>query len=253
MGKMRRIMSIKSSKAVLIMSGAIAALALASLPLSGAQSQELEGASILVMSRTAGFQHQSIPAGQDALLEIAREEGFSITFTQDPAMFSSGNLSHYDAVVFLNTTGDILDAEQQAAFEGFIKEGHGLLGIHAAADTETDGGWPWYNHFIGAKFKSHPRVQSARLVSSEPGGGDLEATDEWYDFADPVDTRETLIAIDRDSYEGAASSGMEPIVWTNSLDGGRAYYIGLGHTDESYATPLLRGLIVEGLRHAAGR
>ena len=233
--------------------GVLAAIACMVAPVGAVQAEGLEGANILVMSRTAGFQHQSIPAGQDAMLEIAREEGFSVTFTQDPALFSVGNLSHYDAVVFLNTTGDILGPEQQTAFEDFIKEGHGLLGIHAAADTETDGGWPWYNRFIGGKFKSHPAVQAARLVPSEAGAEDLEATDEWYDFADPVETRETVIAIDRDSYEGAASTGLEPIVWTNSLDGGRAYYIGLGHTDESYATPLLRGLIVEGLRYAAGR
>ena len=233
--------------------GASAALCAAALPAQVAHAQELEGTSILVMSKTAGFHHESIPAGEAAILELAREEGFSVTFTPDAALFTPGMLGHVDAVVFLNTTGDILDAAQQDAFEDYIGEGHGLLGIHAAADTETDGGWPWYNRLIGAKFKSHPRVQQARLVPSEEDAAELQATDEWYDFADPVASRETLIAIDRDSYEGAASSGMEPIVWTNSVEGARAFYIGLGHTDESYATPLLRGLIVRGLRYATGR
>ena len=229
-----------------------AALLLVSLSAQPAQAEGLQGTRILVMSKTAGFRHASIPAGQAALIEIAREEGFTVTFTEDAAQFTDENLGRYDAVVFLNTTGDILDPAQQASFERYIGGGRGLLGIHAATDTETDGGWPWYNALIGAKFKSHPAIQEARLVPSSPGAAEFRFTDEWYDFADASPTRRPLLEIDRASYQGSNASGREPIVWTNEVAGARAFYIGLGHTDESYASPVMRDFIVQGLRYAVG-
>jgi cytochrome c len=155
-------------------------------------------------------------------------------------------------VVFLNTTGDMLDPAQQASFERYIAAGRGLLGIHAATDTETDGGWPWYNALIGAKFKSHPAIQEARLIPTSPGAAEFRATDEWYDFADASPNRRPLVEIDRASYDGSSATGREPIVWTNDIAGGRAFYIGLGHTDESYASPVMRDYIVQGLRYAVG-
>jgi len=229
-----------------------AALLLFSLTSQPAQAGGLQGTQILVMSKTAGFRHASIPAGQAALLEIAREEGFTVTFTEDAAQFTDEGLGRYDAVVFLNTTGDILDPTQQASFERYIAGGRGLLGIHAATDTETDGGWPWYNALIGAKFKSHPAIQEARLIPSSSGSPEFRFTDEWYDFADPSPSRRPLLEIDRASYQGSSASGREPIVWTNEVAGARAFYIGLGHTDESYASPVMRGFIVQGLHYAIG-
>lgn len=229
-----------------------AALVVATLANSPVQAEGLQGARVLVMSKTAGFRHASIPAGQAALLEIARAEGLTLTFTEDAGEFTDERLGKYDAVVFLNTTGDILDPAQQASFERYTAAGHGLLGIHAATDTETDGGWPWYNALIGAKFKSHPAVQEARLIPTAPGAAEVRATDEWYDFNDPSPTRRALVEIDRGSYQGSSATGREPIVWTNEVGGARAFYIGLGHTDESYATPVMRSLIVEGLRYAIG-
>lgn len=229
-----------------------AALVVFSLSSQPAGAEGLQGTRILVMSKTAGFRHASIPAGQAAFLEIAREEGFTVTFTEDAAQFTDESLGQYDAVVFLNTTGDVLDPAQQASFERYIAAGRGLLGIHAATDTETDGGWPWYNALIGAKFKSHPAVQEARLIPASPGAADFRFTDEWYDFDAVSPGRRPLVEIDRESYEGSNASGREPIVWTNDGAGGRVFYIGLGHTDESYAAPVMRALIVQGLRHAVG-
>ena len=227
-------------------------LVLFSLAAQPARAEGLQSARILVMSKTAGFRHASIPAGQAALLEIAREEGFTLTFTEDAAQFTDDNLARYDAVVFLSTTGNILDPAQQASFERYIGSGHGLLGIHAATDTETDGAWPWYNTLIGAKFKSHPAIQEALLIPTAPGAAEFRATDEWYDFNDALPSRRALLEIDRGSYQGSSATGREPIVWTNEVAGGRAFYIGLGHTDESYASPEMRAFMVQGLRYAIG-
>ena len=66
------------------------------------------------------------------------DNDFQVDATEDASAFSDGVLAHYDAVVFLSTTGDPLNDTQQAAFERYIRAGGGYTGIHAAADTEYD-------------------------------------------------------------------------------------------------------------------
>ena len=93
---------------------------------------------VLVFSETAGFRHDSIPQGIAAIQALGTANDFSVDATEDSADFNDANLAQYDVVVFLSTTGDVLDDEQQAAFEKYIQAGGGYVGIHAAADTEYD-------------------------------------------------------------------------------------------------------------------
>jgi hypothetical protein len=104
---------------------------------------------VLVFSRTAGFRHDSIAAGTQAIRDLGSANGFSVTATENPATFTADGLAPYEAVVFLNTTGDVLDANQQGAFESYIRGGHGFVGVHAAADTEYD--WPFYGELVGGR------------------------------------------------------------------------------------------------------
>ncbi len=116
---------------------------------------------ILVFAKTAGFRHASIPKGKEALLLMGKQNNFAVDTTEDAAVFTSKNLQQYDAVVFLSTTGDVLNNEQQAAFENYIRSGKGFVGIHAATDTEYE--WPWYGKLVGAYFANHPKQQNAKL------------------------------------------------------------------------------------------
>src|SRR5690606_4066147 len=104
---------------------------------------------------TAGYRHESIPAGVAAVRSLGEEYGFAVDETADPSWFSDDRLDSYSAVVFMSTTGDLLDPEQEAAFERYIQGGGGYVGIHAAADAEYD--WEWYGRLVGAYFDSHPR------------------------------------------------------------------------------------------------
>ncbi len=71
-------------------------------------------------------------------------------------MFNEDRLKNYAAVVFLSTTGNVLDHYQEAAFERYIQAGGGYMGIHAAADCEYD--WGWYGRLTGGYFLSHPGI-----------------------------------------------------------------------------------------------
>ncbi|HEY4966437.1 MAG TPA: ThuA domain-containing protein, partial [Puia sp.] len=78
---------------------------------------------ILVFSKTDGFRHASIEAGKVALTKMAAEKGFTVDFTEDATKFTTANLKKYNAVVFLSTTGDVLNDVQQQEFERYIQAG----------------------------------------------------------------------------------------------------------------------------------
>ncbi|MDA0975246.1 MAG: ThuA domain-containing protein, partial [Planctomycetota bacterium] len=115
---------------------------------------------ILVFTRTMGFRHASIPDGIEAVRRIGKGR-FEVDATEDPQAFTRENLDRYAAIVFLSTTGEVLDAPRQEAFESYIRDGGGFAGIHAAADTAYE--WPFYGALVGAYFKGHPAIQPAAI------------------------------------------------------------------------------------------
>jgi type 1 glutamine amidotransferase len=233
-------------------------LCAAVVPASAQSSASEPAFAVLVFSRTAGYRHESIEAGIGALRRLGEQHGFRVEATEAAERFDDATLANYRVVVFLNTTGDVLNAGQQAAFERYIRRGGGFVGIHSATDTEYD--WPWYGALVGAYFKSHPRIQVATLrvirddhPSTRGLPGEWVRRDEWYNFReDPSAGVHTLILLDETSYGGGTMSTRHPVVWYHDYDGGRAWYTALGHTVETYAEPLFLAHVLGGIRWAAG-
>jgi len=216
------------------------------------------GHRVLVFSRTAGFRHDSIPAGIRAIRELGAAHGFGVDATEDPGWFTAGRLGRYRAVVFLNTTGNVLDAGQQSAFESYIRGGGGFVGVHSASDTEYD--WAFYGELVGAYFSAHPAVQRATIRVEDrtnPATAHLDATwervDEWYNFrTNPRSTAHVLATLDESTYTGGTMGADHPIAWCREYAGGRAFYTAGGHTVESYGEPAFRAHLLGGIRWAAG-
>jgi len=212
---------------------------------------------VLVFSKTAGFRHDAIPAGISALQSLGQQNDFTVTATEDAAAFTTANLSGYEAVVFLNTTGDVLDASQQTAFQSYVDSGGGYFGVHAAADTEYD--WPYYGQLVGAYFQSHPAIQQATVKNEDrghPATAHLDATwtrtDELYNYrTNPRPNVRVLITLDESTYSGG-NMGDHPITWCHPQGAGRSFYTGFGHTIASYSEPAFRTLLLGGVRYAAG-
>ncbi|MGW4111170.1 ThuA domain-containing protein [Actinosynnema sp. NPDC004786] len=221
-------------------------------------SEPPPAAEVLVFSKTAGFRHDAIPAGIQAIRELGATGGFAVTATEDAGVFTTSGLSRYAAVVFLNTTGDVLNASQQTAFQSYVDGGGGYVGVHAAADTEYD--WPYYGQLVGAYFHSHPNIQPATVRPedrSHPATAHLPTawnrTDEWYNYrTNPRATSRVLANLDESSYSGGAMAGDHPISWCRTQAAGRSFYTGLGHTIESYADTAFRTHLLGGIRYAAG-
>lgn len=214
---------------------------------------------VLVFSKTAAYRHEAIADGIRTLEELGRDRGWEVTATEDARIFSDEGLARFDAVVFLMTTGDVLDSDQQAAFERFLKKGKGYVGIHSASDTEYD--WPFYGGLVGAYFRSHPEIQQAtyRVENREhPATRHLPPswvrTDEHYSFREnPRGRVQVLISLDEGSYApGKDAMGDHPVVWYQELEGGgRSFYTALGHTKESYSDPLFREHVASAISWAA--
>ncbi|MFZ4507542.1 MAG: ThuA domain-containing protein, partial [Fimbriimonas sp.] len=217
------------------------------------------GLNVLVFSKTAGFRHDSIPTGQQMFRELGAGLDWKVTFSEDASIFTTPEFKKFQVVVFLNTTGDILNREQEVAFEGFIRKGGGFLGIHSAADCEYD--WPFYGKLVGGYFLSHPAIQKVDIVitdRSHPATIFLPPvwtrTDELYDYkALPDPSIQILARLDTTTYQGHKMGPNHPFMWCHSFEGGRGFYTGMGHTKETYSEPKYREMIKQAVFWVAGQ
>ena len=212
---------------------------------------------VLVFSKTAEFVHSSIPTGISALQKMGAENGFIVDTTKNADFFNEEKLKTYSAIIFLNTTGDVLNPTQQSHFERYIQAGGGFVGVHSATDTEYD--WAWYGKLVGAYFKNHPRIQDADLHvidKNHPSTKSLDSiwvmNDEWYNFKNINPDINVVLNIDENSYEGGENGENHPISWYHDYDGGRAFYTEMGHRNETYQNPKFINHLLGGINYVIG-
>nr|WP_214448996.1 ThuA domain-containing protein [Flavihumibacter rivuli] len=220
---------------------------------------------LLVFSKTAGFHHQSIDDGIVAINKLGKENGFEVDTTTNSEYFTDDSLKNYSAVIFLSTTGDVLNNYQEAAFERYIQAGGGYVGIHAAADTEYE--WGWYGRLAGAYFLDHPgindtfpNVQQGTLhvvdrehISTKHLQETWTRTDEFYSFKKISKDLKVLVTVDEKTYNGGKNGDNHPISWYHEYDGGRAFYTNLGHTKETFTEEPFVKHLLGGIRYAIGK
>jgi cytochrome c len=213
---------------------------------------------VLVFTKTDGERRPSIRDGVQTIRDLARGNGFQVTVTQDAAAFTQANLATYRAVVFLNTTGNVLNPTQESAFEGFVRAGGGYVGVHAAAETEPD--WDFYQQLVGTTVSGVAGIGRGTVQVADrahPSTKDmpraLTLTEEWYNFAANVRGSEHVLATaDEKSFAGGAMGFDHPIAWCQDHVGGRSWYTGLGHSIESYRVKAVRNHLLGGIEWAAG-
>jgi cytochrome c len=230
---------------------------------------------VLIFTKTMGFRHASIPTAVAAVQKVCSEQNIKADHSEDATLFNEKNLQRYAAVIFLSTTGDVLDPKQEVAFERYIQAGGGFVGIHAATDTEY--GWGWFTGLVGGQFESHPEIQSANLhirdhqhLSTRHLSGNIwTRKDEWYNFKNFNPKVNLLLSLDETSYKGGTMCtppppplpdgtggggwGCHPAAWYHEYDGGRAWYTAGGHTEEAFAEPEFLKHIVGGIHYAIGK
>ncbi|MBU3020728.1 ThuA domain-containing protein [Aestuariibacter sp. A3R04] len=221
---------------------------------------------VLLFTKTAGWHHKSQHKAVEAIQNLAKKHFFSVEWHEDANIFNSKDLARFDAVIFLSTTGDVLNGRQQQQLTDFIRAGNGFVGIHSASDTEKS--WPWYQQLVGHTFVIHPPVQTAqiRILDADfPGmhgftDGQIW-TDEWYEFSPPhVSDLNYLITVDESTYNTKADWGnvtgngmgaFHPIAWYHYFEGGRSFYTSLGHMSGTYQIEAFQWHMAGGIYWAA--
>lgn len=241
---------------------------------------------MLVYTYTAGFRHDSIPTAIQTIRDLGSANDFTVDATEDATAFNDANLAQYDVVAFVSTTGDILNDEQQAAFERWMQAGGGFVGVHSASDTEYD--WPFYAELIGAYFNNHPvfplgaeggpGVQPGEFHSEAPDHPAVAhlpqpwtTSDEFYSFkSNPRGHVRVLLTINEDSYNQypntsnlptspsfplgeSGQMGDHPMSWCHDNSGGRAWYTALGHSEHMYQQLEYLQHLLNGILVVAGR
>ncbi len=239
---------------------ALALVVIFGLTLASCADNKREGSpKVLVFSKTMGFKHASIPAGIVALQKLGIENGFEVDTTKNAALFNEENLKQYAAIIFLSTTMNVLDHNQEAAFERYIQSGGGYVGIHAATDTEYD--WGWYTKLAGAQFLSHPTgtpeadfiIKDNSFVATKHFKDSVwHRADELYNYKKLNPDVHVLMTVDESTYKGGENGDFHPISWYHDFDGGRAFYTGAGHTDESYTEADFVKHLLGGIQYAIG-
>ena len=229
-------------------------------------AQDKKQFNALLVTKTAGWHHESINEAVAAIKTLAIRNFFDVQWHQDGTAITDKYLENFQVIIFLNTTGNILTDEEQKAVEKFIQSGKGFVGIHSAADTEYD--WPWYTKMVGRMFHIHPAIQTAKLKFTNnkfPGLNGFTDnqywTDEWYQFdAETTTGLNYILAVDETSYNPKADWGtrkgdgmgsFHPISWYHEYDGGRAFYTALGHMPAVYSEPAFLNHIYAGIFWAA--
>ena len=132
---------------------------------------------------------------------------------------------------------------------------------------------------MGAYFRNHPPGTPAADVmvtdsddhSTQGLPGTYNKVDEWYNYQSPVNPVvggggtdynprnsgvHVLMTVDESDYvEEDGSDGVDdehPISWCRRIEGGRSWYTGMGHTDESYDEANYLSHILGGIEVAAG-
>ena len=213
-----------------------------------------------------GFFHPSTPDGVIALKALGQSNGFTVVDTTDSSIFNDADLAQFEAVIFFQTHQDVMTDGEQAAFERYIRNGNGYVGIHIASGTEYD--WGWYGGLVGARFNNHPNTQQAVVNIEDPSHPSTSSlpstwvrTDEWYNFFNGPDRNvvHVLATVDETTYDtadgiapGSEHGSDHPIAWCQVYDGGRSWYTGMGHLSQDYSDSLFMDHLLGGIQYAAG-
>ena len=213
---------------------------------------------VLIFSKTSAFRHNSIEVGIKSICSILDAKNIQVVATEESSYFTEDSLNQFAAVIFLNTTGDVLNNIQQADFERYIQAGGGFVGVHSATDTEYH--WPWYNRLVGAYFNGHPPIQRAemRCVKKEDQCcaqiSDVWWLDEeWYNFKSINPDIDVIMEVDEDSYIGGTHGKSHPVVWKHNFDGGRSFYTALGHKEETFSNSIFLDQLYAGIDYAIAK
>lgn len=228
---------------------------------------------ILLFSKTTGFRHgESIDASKSVLKDLSAKNGWFVYETEEGGVFNPEQLAQFEVVIFDNSTGPVLNEEQQTTLQKYVENGGTLLGIHGAGD-DSHHEFHWYEqNLLGTRFSHHPlnpQFQKAKVslqdtTFSPALAKSFEGNDEWYVFFHQPTNATIVYTIDGDKILPSGNMlwmkdknfGMgknHPVAWHKIVAKGKTFYTSMGHSKEVWANPDFVSLIEEAIRWGAKR
>jgi type 1 glutamine amidotransferase len=196
---------------------------------------------VLIFGKAMKSVHEKIvPVAGKALVTLATANGFSATFSDDPAVFTTQKLQTFSTILFLDVSQGVLETEQKIAFEKYFEQGGGLISVHASISAGKD--WPWYRDLIGTLFSDHPKLQRATVHLDKSASPQMKGVadswsqpDEWYNFTNALPASQRILAtVDESSYQGGKMGKVHPITWCKEIGKARVWYTAMGHEASLY-------------------
>ncbi len=223
---------------------------------------------VLVYTKNGkGYVHDNIDASVKAIQKMCSEKGIAVDVNDKPYVFTPDNLKQYKAIIFSNSNNEAFDTqEQRDAFQKYIQNGGGFVGIHSACASERD--WPWFWANVGGLFVRHPKFQKFDVkvidknhISTNFLPDVWKWEDECYYLNNLNPDIHVLLAVDlrtiedekTKEYPGDVFGNYFPLAWYHTFDGGHQFYTALGHKIEHYSDPLLVKHILGGILWAMGK
>ncbi|WP_428665684.1 PQQ-dependent sugar dehydrogenase [Runella sp.] len=108
------------------------------------------------------------------LLSLLKQNGIAADTTSNSMYIAEDSLKNYRAVVFLQTSFDVLQTWQQNEIERFVQAGGGLGFVNSEGFTPYQ--WPWYNDMFAGNTKSADAGKAVFNTRAYDGGQVFHAT-----------------------------------------------------------------------------
>ena len=223
---------------------------------------------VLLFSKTTGFRHgESIDASKPVVKDLATKNGWFVYETEDGGIFNPEQLAQFEVVIFNNSTGPVLNEEQQKNLQNYVENGGTLMGIHGAGD-DSHHEFHWYEqNLLGTRFSHHPlnpQFQKAKVrlqdtTFSALVAKEFDGYDEWYVFYQLPTNAIIVYSIDGDKILPSGNMlwmkdknfGMgknHPVAWYKKVGKGKTFYTSMGHSKEVWANPDFVSIIEEAIK-----
>ncbi|HEY6889389.1 MAG TPA: ThuA domain-containing protein, partial [Solirubrobacter sp.] len=206
---------------------------------------------------------------------------FTVDTTAAATDINATKLAGYRAVVFVNSSGDVLDTAGESALQSYVQNGGGFVGIGETALLEQ--GNAFFDQLIGltgaartagapttsaqdVEFldRVHPATKALPLLKKD-------YTDSWYSWTNnptgqvhtvarvrfnrvPDGSTVTNDAVTR--FTGTTNTNQpqleRPVSWCRDIQSGRSFYTGLGGTAAAWADSDITGHVLGAIQWASG-
>jgi type 1 glutamine amidotransferase len=199
---------------------------------------------------------------REALERLSQEKGFTLTVVSEKKEFTVSELKAFDLVVLSNGDGNVFAGPGEQALEQYVREGGGLIAVHAAGVLVTR--FPFLSEALGSKYdrRMHGVSKQATVYAesralAKSGASlfnglppEVTLTDRWMSFHTSPRNQpgvEVLLSLDEASL-GVKTPRDRPLVWTRKIGSGTFVYNSLGGEDvytqaDGYGEKLLGNLM----------